>query len=101
MKSGYEIIWSKRTDRSLQKTFQYLVENWTEKELRLLSQEIERTIVLIGKNPQLFQKTNKPKVRRAVVRKLNSVFFHIDESKKQVTIVSFFDNRQDPKKNRL
>ncbi|MCF8459864.1 MAG: type II toxin-antitoxin system RelE/ParE family toxin [Flavobacteriales bacterium] len=69
--------------------------------MRLLSQEIERTIVLIGKNPQLFQKTNKPKVRRVVVRKLNSIFFHIDESKKQVTIVSFFDNRQDPTKLRL
>jgi len=67
MKSGYEIIWSKRADRNLQKTFQYLVENWTEKELKSLSKEIERTILLIGKNPELFQKTRVPNVRRAVV----------------------------------
>jgi plasmid stabilization system protein ParE len=101
MKSGYEITWSKRADLSLRKTFDYLVENWTEKELKSLSKEIEKTIMLMGKNPQLFQKTGVPNVRRAVVKKLNSIFFHVDESSKQITVVSFFDNRQNPKKNRL
>jgi len=101
MKSGYEIIWSKSADRSLQKTFDYLIENWTEKELKALSKEIERTIMLMEENPQLFEKTETTNVRRAVIKKLNSIFFHVDERKKQITVTSFFDNRQNPKKNRL
>ncbi|MBI1286335.1 MAG: type II toxin-antitoxin system RelE/ParE family toxin [Flavobacteriales bacterium] len=101
MKSGYEVVWSKRADQNLQKTYEYLNEFWTEKEIRSLSKEIERTIQLIRINPELFQETGVPSVKRAVVKKLNSIFFHVDERTKRVTVLSFFDNRQDPKKKRL
>ena len=99
MKSGYEVFWSKRADRGLLKTYKYLAEHWTDKEIRSLSREIERTIELITQNPELFQNTSVPNVRRAVVKKLNSIFFHVDANNKRVTILSFFNNRQKPKKH--
>ena len=77
MKSGYEITWSNRADGSLQKTFKYLLENWTEKELKSLSKEIERKNYVNRENPQFFQKTRVPNVRKAVVKKLNSIFLSL------------------------
>ena len=84
----------------LQKTIEYLEENWTEKELRNLATKLEETISLISNNPDLFQVSESQKeLRRAVVLKHNTLYYRINLQ--QIEIISFFSNRQSPKKRKL
>ena len=49
MKNGYKILWTAFALKELEKTIEYLEENWTEKELRTLAEGIEEKLVLIHK----------------------------------------------------
>ncbi len=99
MKNGYKILWTDNALSELKIVFEYLERNWTEKELRKLANEIEKTIHLISNNPTLFQKSNNRNVRRAVILKLNSMYYRI-KNDETVEILSFFSNRQNPNKNK-
>jgi plasmid stabilization system protein ParE len=97
MRSGYKVNWTAQAKKELDKTYRFLIENWTNKEIEKLSLEVEKTISLIAENPKLFQITDEKNVRRAVILKLNSMFYYIDNESKTVTIISFFNNRKEPK----
>ena len=100
MKNGYKILWTDNALKELEKTIEYLEENWTEKELQNLAQSLEETISLISQNPQIFQASKKKEdIRRAVILSLNTLYYRVSEDK--VEIVSFFGNRQNPKKRKL
>ena len=100
MKNGYKIYWTDHALKELKATYQYLEKHWTEKEMRALSIELERTIQLISNNPKLFPLYNEKKVRRVSVKKYNTIYYkELKDSK--IEILSFFSNRQDPKKKEL
>ena len=100
MTSGYKILWTEHALSELEETIKYLRENWTDKELSNFSRELDHTIELISKSPELFQVSKKKKdVRRAVVAKLNNLYYRIN--KDSIEILSFFSNRQDPNKIKL
>ena len=100
MTNGYKILWTDHALDELQKTIDFLEENWTEKELRNLAIKLEETITLISHNPDLFQVSESHKeLRRAVVLKHNTLYYRINLQ--QIEIVSFFSNRQSPKKRKL
>jgi plasmid stabilization system protein ParE len=42
MKSGYKILWTDFALKELEKTIEYLEENWTEKELRMQQSILKR-----------------------------------------------------------
>jgi plasmid stabilization system protein ParE len=100
MKNGYKILWTDNALKELQKTVEYLEEHWTEKELKNLSTNLEKTLNLISQNPYLFQESDfKKDVRRVVVLTLNTLYYRVNEN--NVEILSFFSNRQNPKKRKL
>ena len=100
MKSGYKILWTDHALSELKNTIEYLEENWTERELKNFSQELDHTIELISKNPELFQISKKKKnVRRAVVARFNNLYYRLNED--SIEILSFFSNRQDPDKIKI
>ena len=87
MKNGYKII-------------EYLEENWTEKELRTLAESIEEKLALISQNPNLFQASdNKKNIRRVVIQTYNTLYYRFENE--QIEIISFFSNRQNPKRRKL
>ena len=98
MQSGYKILWTDHALSELNKTIQYLEENWTDKELGNLSLELEHTVELISKTPEIFQ-ASKRNTRRAIVAKYNSLYYRINDD--SIEIISFFSNRQDPGKIKL
>lgn len=100
MKSGYKILWTDHALSELENTIIYLEENWTERELKNFSHELDHIIELISKNPELFQISGKRNnVRRVVVAKFNTLYYRIKND--SVEILSFFSNRQDSDKIRL
>ncbi len=97
MKSGYKILWTDHALKELHKTLDYLEEQWTEKELKNLATNLDKTLHLISQNPYIFQSSDfKKDVRGAVVLKLNTLYYRVIEN--HVEIISFFSNRQKPKK---
>ena len=100
MANGYKILWTDFALSELEKTIEYLEENWTERELRNLAIEIEETLNLLSHNPNLFQKSDiKKEIRRVVVAKHNTLYYRINNN--SIEIISFFSNRQSPKKRKL
>ena len=100
MANGYKILWTDFALSELENTIEYLEENWTERELRNLAVEIEETLNLLSHNPNLFQKSDiKKEIRRVVVAKHNTLYYRINNN--SIEIISFFSNRQSPKKRKL
>jgi len=99
MKNGYKIEWTDNALSELKTIFEYLEKNWTEKELKKLSNEIERTINLISSNPKLFPISEEKNVRRAVVKKLNTLYYR-EKHNNNIEIISIFSNRQNPNKRK-
>jgi hypothetical protein len=78
MKNGYEIHWTDNALIELEKTILYLQANWTDKEIRNLAIEIEKTTLLIAKNPFLFPESIfKRTIRKAVILSHNSMYYRI------------------------
>jgi plasmid stabilization system protein ParE len=95
MKSGYKLLWSDNALEELRRTFAYLEENFTDREIRRLATKLEFALKLIVQNPLTFPKSEKSaRVRRAIATKHNTIYYRI--SKNQIEILSFFSNRQDP-----
>ncbi len=100
MASGYRILWTDFALNELEATIEYLLENWTEKELKSFALKIEETLELITMNPNLFQSSDfKKDIRRVVIAKYNTMYYRtIGDS---IEIISFFSNRQNPKRRQL
>ena len=100
MKSGYRIEWTDNALNELKATYEYLENNWSKKEIKSLSSEIERTIKLISNNPRIFPVSENKNIRKAVIKKLNTVYYRIVNNDK-VEVLSFFSKRQDPNKRKI
>ncbi|MBA4743788.1 MAG: type II toxin-antitoxin system RelE/ParE family toxin [Muricauda sp.] len=97
MTSGFKILWTHNAISELKGIVAYLEENWTERELKNFSQELDHTIELISKNPELFQTSKKKKdIRRAVIAKYTNLYYRINSD--SVEVLSLFSNRQSPDK---
>ena len=84
----------------LQSTIEFLELNWTEKELRKLAIEIEKTIDLLSHNPMLYQPSDlNIQARRVVVAKKKTLYYRINGN--TVEVLSFFSNRQNPIKRKV
>lgn len=93
MKSIYKVHWTENALLELKKTFVYLEENFTGKELNVLALEIEKVSKLLSLNPKLFPIVNlELQIRRAVVLKFNNLYYTFNEN--GVYVLSFYSNRQ-------
>jgi plasmid stabilization system protein ParE len=100
MTNGYKILWTDFALKELKNTIEYLEENWTERELRNLASEIEEKLSLLSHNPNLFQSSDvKKDIRRVVIAKHNTLYYRVMGN--TIEIISFFSNRQSPKKRKL
>ena len=95
MKNGYKIVWSVHALNELKTTFEYLENNWTEREMSKLANDIDKILSLISNNPKLFPISRRTQIRRAVLGKLNIIYYRELENQ-SVEIISFFSTRQNP-----
>lgn len=100
MESGYKIRWTDNALLGLAEIVEHLEKRWTVKELNRFATELDHTIEMISKNPYLFAVSKeKSDVRRAVILKLNSLYYRINDD--TVELLSLFLNRKDPAKKRI
>lgn len=76
----------------------YLKKNWSKTEIIQFNNKTEIVIQAIQKNPGIFVCSSKHKnIRRAIIDKNNSLFYQVDKKSRKIYLLTFFDNRQNPK----
>lgn len=99
MASEWKILWTRQARSSYFLILDYLAENWTRKEFLQFVHRVELVLQVVKKNPRMFAASAIQKnIRKAFVDKNNSFFYQADNSQKRIVILSFYDNRQDPRK---
>ena len=96
MKSGYKIQWTDHALIELGNTLKYLEENFSKKEIQKLAQKTESIINLISQNPGLFPKSKKKNIHKVTILKFNTMYYRTKGE--SLEILSFFSNRQNPKR---
>ncbi len=92
-----EVIWSAKARITFFSVFDYLEKNWTKKEIVQFNQRTEIVIQAVKRNPGIFpiSPTHK-EIRKAIIDKNNSFFYKVDIYNKNIYLLTFFDNRQNP-----
>jgi plasmid stabilization system protein ParE len=93
MDKPYEVEWTKRSLLNAITIKNYLIKNFTNKEVKKFQVLLRQFELTVSNFPVLYPESNKQKnLRRAVIHK-NATVFYIFEHEK-VTIVAMKDNRQ-------
>jgi len=94
-----KIIWSNQARKDYYKILSYLFEHWGLHEVKSFIDKTEDVIELIKIHPNSFiESTRKRHFRKGFVTKHNSLFYRVRPVKKEIILLSFWDNRQNPKK---
>ena len=89
-----ELIWSPQAKQDYWQNIDYLLEKWTEKEAAHFINLVDYNLILIQKNPKLFQTTNYNNIRRAVITPQITLFYNLINVNK-IEIVRLWNNYQD------
>ncbi len=94
-----KISWTPTAKKTYFVVLDYLEEVWTEKEVQNFIREVNTLLNQIAHNPEMFQSSRKKKnIRRGFITKHNSLYYRIKPRKKELELLTFWDNRQDPEK---
>jgi plasmid stabilization system protein ParE len=88
---------SKRASNKLEKLLEYLELEWSLKVKNDFIKKLDKSLKRVQKFPESCQQTDFIKgLHMLVITKQTSLFYRFDS--KNITIVTLFDNRMDPKK---
>jgi len=97
-----KVLWTPEAEETFEQIIDNLILYWTQKELNSFLEQTENVLSFIEQNPCLYKSTQKNKqVRKGFINKLVTVFYRVDSENKQIEILSFWNNRQDPDKNKF
>jgi hypothetical protein len=79
------------------KVLHHLEKAWTEKEIQNFINEVDSLLDQIKQNPEMFEESRKKKnVRKDFVTKHNTLYYRVRPRKKELQLLLFWDNRQNP-----
>lgn len=92
-----KVIITKTAEKKLNKLFDYLSENWSEKVKKEFIKKLDHNLEIIKNYPEIFPKSDaKPGLHRAVITKQTTIFYRFNSS--EIKLVTVFDSRQHPNK---
>ena len=94
-----KIFWTPQARHTYFKVLDHLEKTWTEREIQNFINEVDNILNQIKRNPGMFEESKKMKnVRKGFVSKHNTLYYRIRPRKKELQLLLFWDNRQDPGK---
>ena len=94
-----KVTWTPTAKKTYFAVLDYLEEVWTEKEIQNFIREVNTLLNQISNNPEMFQSSRKKKnIRKGFITKHNSLYYRIKLRKKELELLTFWDNWQDPGK---
>lgn len=94
--SEFSVVWSPTARLTYYKALEYLLENWTFRELESFIDRTEEVITHICINPGIYPFSNESNTYKCVVIKQVSLFYRLKLT--TIELLVFWDNRQDPVK---
>jgi len=92
-----KIIWSRRAEQGYDSITNYLIENWTEREVKLFLQEISKFLELLSENPRMLQRSKGRKnLYRGPINRLTIITYRLYPRKRVIEIVNIRSVRQKP-----
>ena len=93
------IKWSDEARKTFDDNINYLIKEWGENEIRNFIKQTNLKITSIELNPKLYRRSEKyPRIRRVSINKNITLFYRYFPTKKEVTLLTFGNTNQDPKK---
>jgi len=95
MKSGYSIEWTLEAERNLSAIFDYLEDNWTQREISNFAERLESNLEYISEHPAAFPFYSKERnVRRCVISSQTTIYYSEIPFESRIVIITLFDNRR-------
>lgn len=88
-----DVFWSTSAEITFVEILLNIENRFTSRESENFYNEVFETISLIQKNPHMFEFFKKLSVRKAIIHPNTSLFYEIDEERKSIRLLIFFDNR--------
>ena len=61
--------------------------------------EVEKVLSLVAENPEMFQASRKRKnIRKGYISSHNAIYYRVKPNKKELELLTFWDNKQNPEK---
>ena len=94
-----KIRWTPTARMTYFKVLDFIYKQWTTNEVENFIYKSEHTISQITEHPYLFKASEKKKnVRKGFITEHNSLYYRVKPRKKEIELITFWDNRQDPSK---
>jgi len=94
-----EVNWSPEAEESFENNISYLQREWSEKEVKIFVRQTQKVISRILVYPESYPQGNKnKKYRKARLNKYIVLFYRYYKTKARITLVSFWNVKQDPAK---
>ena len=96
---GVLIKWTNEAKRTFDKNIDYLLAEWTEREIKNFIKQTNYIILRIAAQPAMYPASRKnTKIRKVAVNKYIVLYYRYYPTKKEVILLTFWHNKQDPKK---
>lgn len=96
------IKWSDEATKTFDNNIGYLEKEWTDKEIANFVKQTDLKLLNIEYNPKIYKRSEKKSsIRKANINKNITLFYNYSPRKKEVTLLTFWHNRQDPKKIKI
>ncbi|MFC4632406.1 type II toxin-antitoxin system RelE/ParE family toxin [Dokdonia ponticola] len=90
---------SKTTEKKLEKLFDYLLQNWSQKVKTDFIKKLDKSVDLITSTPEIFPESEKQVgLHKCVITKQITLYYRFDAE--TVYLITIFDTRQHPEKLR-
>ena len=94
-----DIFWTPKASHTYFKVLDHLKKAWTENEIQNFINEVNNLLDQIKQNPEMFEESRKKKnIRKGFITKYNTLYYRVKPRKKELQLLLFWDNRQDPGK---
>ena len=95
---AYQIIWTENAREDLKSIVEYLKAEWSVTIAENFLNECNSKIDLISHFPEIGIKSNESEaIHRILITKHNALYYLLEKNK--ITLLDFFDTRQNPEKN--
>ena len=93
------IKWSDEAIKTFDDNINYLIKEWSENEIRNFIKQTNLKITSIELNPKLYRRSEKyTRIRKVSINKNITLFYQYFPTKKEVTLLTFWNTNRDPKK---
>ncbi len=93
------IIWSPKSQKTFDKIIIYILNHFTEREVKKFIAEVNGKLETIVSFPKAYPKSKQnKKLHHCVINKFTSMVYRYEEEKQTIEIVLFWDNRTNPDK---